>query len=81
MQRVPPEHLHTILLKQPHRTAGVFYRQIGPYDFHDEENADEITECSHKNRIYCIMQNVNELIKSRSLHLNYIAIWTIICKY
>ncbi len=27
---------------------------IGPYDFHDAENADRIAESSHKNGIYCI---------------------------
>ncbi len=28
-----------------------------------------------------ICQSLDELIKSRSLHLNQIAIWTSICKY
>lgn len=25
-----------------------------------QENADRITECTHKNGIYCILQNVTE---------------------
>lgn len=33
---------------------------LGPYDFHD---ADEITESSDKNRIYCTTQKVTELAK------------------
>ncbi len=50
---------------------------VGPYDFRDAENADGIAESSHKNGIY----SLDELIKSRSLHLNQITIWTSICKY
>ncbi len=38
---------------------------VGHYDFHDAE----------------ICQSLDELIKSRSLHLSQIAIWTSICKY
>ncbi len=34
---------------------------LGPCDVHDAENADGITESSHKNGIYCL----DELIKSR----------------
>ncbi len=36
---------------------------IGPYDFHDVENADGITESSHRNRIYHITRNVTEFAK------------------
>ncbi len=55
---------------------------LGPYDFRDAENTDVIAESSHKNGIYSLTWNVtefcqslDELIKSRSLHLNQIAIW------
>ncbi len=33
------------------------------YDFHDAENVDGIAKSSHKNRIYCIMQNATEFAK------------------
>ncbi len=36
---------------------------VGPYDFQILENMDGITESSHKNGIYCIMQNVIEFTK------------------
>ncbi len=45
-------------------------------------------ESSHKNGMFSLTRNVtecvkilDELIKSKSLHLNQIAIWTSICKY
>ncbi len=36
---------------------------LGPYDFHDAENADGIAESSHKNGIYSLMKNVTEFVK------------------
>ncbi len=52
-----------------------FKIDLGPYDFYDAETD-------------CIMQNVtefdtffNEQIKSRSVHLNQMAIWTNACEY
>ncbi len=61
---------------------------LGHYDFCDAENMDGIMESTHKNRIYCIKQNVmefakflDELIKSRSVHFNQNAIWTSVCEY
>ncbi len=61
---------------------------IGPYDFHDVENMDGIAESSHKNGIYCIMQNVAEFAKFWTdkskvgkLLLNQNAIWTSVCEY
>ncbi len=36
---------------------------VGPYDFHDAENADGIAESSHKNGIYSLTQNVTEFVK------------------
>ncbi len=37
--------------------------QVGPYDFRDAENADGITESSHKNGIYSLPLNVTEFVK------------------
>ncbi len=61
---------------------------IGPYDFHDAENPNGIAESSHKKQnlqfnaeCHGMCQCLDELIKSRSLHLNQITIWTSICKY
>ncbi len=57
------------------------------YDFRNVENANLIAESSHKwnllNNAEChrICQSLAELIKSRSVHLNRVAIWTSICKY
>ncbi len=36
---------------------------VQPYDFHDAENADGISESSHKNRIYSVTRNVMEFAK------------------
>ncbi len=36
---------------------------VGPYDFHDAENADRIVESCQKNWIYSSMQNVTEFVK------------------
>ncbi len=36
---------------------------LGPYDFRDAENADGITESSHKNGIYSLTRNVMEFVK------------------
>ncbi len=56
--------------------------------FSSVEGALWFPRCSHKNRIYSfnaechgMCQSLDEFIKSRSLHLNQIAIWTSICKY
>ncbi len=66
------------------------YLSEGPYDSRDAENAGEIAETRHKNGIYSLTRilqfntefvNLYELIKSRSLHLNQIGIWTSSCKY
>ncbi len=38
---------------------------IGPYVFRDAENADGISDSSHKNKIYCIERNVAEFAKFR----------------
>ncbi len=57
------------------------------YGFRDGENPDGIAESSHINGIYCIMrshgicQSLDELIKSRSVHLNRLVLWTSICKH
>ncbi len=58
------------------------------YDVRDAENAGGITECSPYNGIYRITRNVrgmcrslDQLIKSRSVHLNRLALWTSIYKY
>ncbi len=63
--------------------ASLFF--IRPDDFCDAENADEIAESSHKNKIYCITLNVTEFakfwIKSRSVPLNQNTIWTSVCEY
>ncbi len=75
-------NLHTINLQHAGRSR-VSIIHVGPYDFCDAENTDGIAESSHKNGIYYIKWNVtefvkflNEFIKSRSLHLNQIMIWT-----
>ncbi len=47
---------------------------MGSYDFRDAENADGITESSHKNGIYSLMRNITECVKVWTLHLNQIAI-------
>ncbi len=55
---------------------------LGLYDSRDAENADGIAGSSHKNIIYSnvechgMCQSLDELIKSRSLYLNKIAIWS-----
>ncbi len=36
---------------------------VQPYDFRDAENADGISESSHKNRIYSVTRNVMEFAK------------------
>ncbi len=66
----------------------LIYTYIGPCDFRDAVNADGIAESSHKNWIlqfnaecHRMCQSLDELIKSRPLHLYQIAIWTGYCKY
>ncbi len=39
------------------------YGLLGPYDFHDAENADGIVEPSHKNGIYSLTWNNPECVK------------------
>ncbi len=53
---------------------------LGPYDFHDAENADRIAESSQKNDIYCITWYVTEfsqfwMNKPRVGQLNWIRLW------
>ncbi len=54
----------------------LIYTYIGPCDFRDAVNMDGIAESSHKNRIlqfnaecHRMCQSLDELIKSRPLHL------------
>ncbi len=55
------------------------------YDVRDVENAGGITECSNIMEIYAechgMCRSLDELIKSRSVHLNRLALWTSIYKY
>ncbi len=56
--------------------------KLGPYDFRDAENAEGISRNWQFNAdCHGTCQILDELIKSRSLHLNQITIWTSICKY
>ncbi len=43
--------------------CNIYNTVLGPYDFRDAENADGITESSHKNRIYSLTRNVTEFVK------------------
>ncbi len=49
------------------------------YDVRDAENAGGIADCSHLMEFMC--RSLDELIKSRSVHLNRLALWTSIYKY
>ncbi len=57
------------------------------YDVRDAENAGGIAECSHimEFTVYAechgMCRSLDELIKSRSVHLNRLALWTSIYKY
>ncbi len=37
--------------------------RVQPYDFHNAENADGISESSYKNGIYSLTRNVTEFVK------------------
>ncbi len=57
-------HLHmTPAQRSEHSEMLNFFTWVGPYDFHDAENADGISESSHKNGIYSLMRNVTEFVK------------------
>ncbi len=57
------------------------------YDVRDAENAGGIAECSHIKKFtynaecHGMCRSLDELIKSRSVHLNRLALWTSIYKY
>ncbi len=54
------------------------------YDVRDAENAGGIAECSHIMEFtvcHGMCRSLDELIKSRSVHLNRLALWTSIYKY
>ncbi len=57
------------------------------YDVRDAENAGGIAECSHimdftvNAECHGMCRSLDELIKSRSVHLNRLALWTSIYKY
>ncbi len=55
----------------------------GPYDLRDAEKRNPVikTNVQFNEECYGICQCLDEFIKSRSLHLNQITIWTSICKY
>ncbi len=61
--RAASRQFSNINYKQNNHCCTSHKTTVGPYDFHDAENADGIAESNHKNGIYSLMRNVMEFVK------------------